>query len=131
MNDYILSIVLILSRIMEEEMLKKLALLACIFALAAGCGAGSAEATRQNDPKEVKTHEPVILRGYDGAELTMNSKEPYSPRQTCGACHDYDKITNGFHFQQGRTDGSGKIVISDSFNPKKPWHKSAGMYGKW
>jgi hypothetical protein len=76
-------------------------------------------------------HVPVSLKGYDGKELTVDSTKPYSPRQTCGDCHDYDKITNGYHFQQGRTDGSGKIVMSDHFNPKKPWIRSAGMFGKW
>jgi hypothetical protein len=32
----------------------------------------------------------------------INSDAPYSPKQTCGKCHDYEKITQGFHFQQGR-----------------------------
>jgi hypothetical protein len=76
-------------------------------------------------------HETVTLKGYDGMELTIDSKEPYSPKQTCGECHDYDEITNGYHFQQGRTNGSGKIVMSDTFNRKKPWIKSDGMFGKW
>lgn len=76
-------------------------------------------------------HIPVKLKGYDGKELKIDSKEPYSPKQTCGMCHNYKEITNGYHFQQGRTDGSGKIIISDSFNPKKPWILSAGMFGKW
>jgi hypothetical protein len=33
-----------------------------------------------------------------------NDTVPYSPRQTCGAsgCHDYGKVTEGFHFTQGR-----------------------------
>jgi hypothetical protein len=33
-----------------------------------------------------------------------NDSVPYSPKQTCGAkgCHDYDKITEGFHFTQGK-----------------------------
>lgn len=76
-------------------------------------------------------HIPVTLKGYDGKELTVDSKEPYSPKQTCGTCHNYKEITNGYHFQQGRTDASGKIVMSDSFNKRKPWILSAGMYGKW
>ena len=34
----------------------------------------------------------------------VNDTVPYSPRQTCGAsgCHDYGKITEGFHFTQGK-----------------------------
>lgn len=77
------------------------------------------------------SHEPVVLKGYDGKELALDSKAPYSPKATCGECHEYARITNGYHFQQGRTDGSGKIVVSDSFNPTKPWILSSGMYGKW
>ena len=61
----------------------------------------------------------------------MESKIPYSPKKTCGGCHDYDQITNGYHFQQGRTDKTGKIVISDTLDPIRPWNLSSGMYGKY
>lgn len=53
-----------------------------------------------------------------------NADQPYSPRQTCGKCHDYDKITAGYHFQQGWE------VISDTFSAKTPWALSDGMMGK-
>jgi len=76
-------------------------------------------------------HEKIILRGYDGNPLTLESKIPYSSKKTCGGCHDYDRITNGYHFQQGRTDGAGKIVIRDAFDPKYPWSLSSGMYGRF
>ena len=75
-------------------------------------------------------HKKIILRGFDGSPLTFESKMPYSPKKTCGSCHDYNQITNGYHFQQGRTDGTGKIVISDTFDPQYPWSLSSGMYGK-
>ena len=76
-------------------------------------------------------HEKIEIKAFDGKPLTVDSNAPYSPRKTCGACHDYGQITNGYHFQQGRTDGSGKIVIRDTFNPKYPWDLSSGMYGKY
>jgi hypothetical protein len=76
-------------------------------------------------------HKDIALKGFDGNPLTLESKTPYSPKKTCGACHDYEQITNGYHFQQGRTDGTGKIVISDTFDPKVPWNLSSGMYGKY
>ena len=79
---------------------------------------------------QVREHEKIIMKGFDGNPMTVDSKAPYSPKRTCGACHDYDRITNGYHFQQGRTDGTGKIVISDAFDPKYPWNLSSGMYGK-
>lgn len=76
-------------------------------------------------------HERIEIRGFDGSPLTVDSKVPYSPRRTCGACHDYEQITKGYHFQQGRVDGSGKIAIRDTFNPKYPWNLSSGMFGKY
>jgi hypothetical protein len=79
---------------------------------------------------QVSLHEKIVLKGLDGNPLSIDSKMPYSPKKTCGACHDYDRITNGYHFQQGRTDGAGKIVISDTFDSKYPWNLSSGMYGK-
>ncbi len=79
----------------------------------------------------VSAHEAVDLIGYDGKVLTTESTAPYSPKLTCGECHDYDAITNGYHFQQGRTNAAGDIVMSDDFNLKKPWVLSSGMYGKW
>jgi hypothetical protein len=81
-------------------------------------------------PSQEAKHPGILLRGFDGSLLTLESKLPYSPRKTCGACHDYARITNGYHFQQGRTDGTGKIIISDTSNPKFPWNLSPGMFGK-
>jgi hypothetical protein len=77
------------------------------------------------------SHEKIIVKGFDGRPLTVESKTPYSPKKTCGGCHNYNQITNGYHFQQGRTDGTGKIVISDTFDPRYPWSLSSGMYGKY
>jgi hypothetical protein len=79
---------------------------------------------------QVFTHEKIVLRGFDGNPISIDSKNPYSPKDTCGKCHDYERITRGYHFQQGRTDSTGKIVISDTFDQKYPWNLSSGMYGK-
>jgi hypothetical protein len=79
---------------------------------------------------EVFTHEKIVLRGFDGHPISIDSKNPYSPKNTCGKCHDYVRVTRGYHFQQGRTDSTGKIVISDTFDQKYPWNLSSGMYGK-
>jgi len=51
---------------------------------------------------------------------------PYSPRQTCGAkgCHDYDKITQGFHFQQGKGE-----AVPKEFAARYQWASSPGNYG--
>jgi len=82
-------------------------------------------------PSEDSLHKQIILRGFDDNPLTLESTLPYSPKKTCGACHDYKQITNGYHFQQGRTDRTGKIVIRDGFDPRYPWNLSSGMYGKY
>jgi hypothetical protein len=72
-----------------------------------------------------------MMRDFEGNPLTLESKVPYSPRKTCGACHDYDRITKGYHFQQGRTDGTGRIIVSDAYDEKYPWNLSPGLYGKY
>ena len=77
-------------------------------------------------------HENIVLRDVLGTPLTVDSTAPYSPRQTCGACHDVDAIANGYHFQQGRTDPHGAIQTKDDFYADgRDWLKSDGMYGKW
>ena len=79
---------------------------------------------------QVRLHEKIVLRGPDGTELTIESKVPYSPKRTCGTCHVYDEITNGYHFQQGRTDGTRRILISDDYDRKLTWNLSSGLYGR-
>lgn len=72
-------------------------------------------------PFHLKTEDGKIINPLSGE----NADQPYSPRQTCGACHDYDKITKGYHFQQGWDR------IKDDFNKTKPWVLSDGMLGKF
>ena len=70
----------------------------------------------------------VVLRDVAGNPLAVGSTEPYSPRQTCGACHDYATVTKGYHFQQGFDE-----LIADAVRTagEKPFIKGPGMYGKW
>ncbi len=52
---------------------------------------------------------------------------PYSPRMTCGKCHNYNKITEGYHFQQGK----GEKMTAD-YAQAYPWARSPGQYGgRW
>ncbi|MGQ9731607.1 MAG: multiheme c-type cytochrome [Candidatus Zipacnadales bacterium] len=53
-----------------------------------------------------------------------NANVPYSPKQTCGACHDYTKITEGFHFQQG----AGERPTEDQA-ARCQWASTPGNYG--
>ena len=74
-------------------------------------------------PFHLKTEDGKIINPLTGE----NADQPYSPRQTCGACHNYDEITKGYHFQQGWDR------ISDDYGLKKnrPWVLSDGMLGKF
>jgi len=71
---------------------------------------------------------PFFLYDEDGNIIdpvnNINADKPYSPRQTCGQCHDYDKITEGYHFQQGKDE-----ISSDTFNERYQWVSSPGNYG--
>jgi len=73
---------------------------------------------------------PYKLRDEQGNIIDpvkgINASTPYSPRQTCGAtgCHDYNKITEGFHFQQGK----GEAVPPD-MAARYQWVSSPGNYG--
>lgn len=82
----------------------------------------------------MRGHTPVPIRDTIGNWLTVGSTEPYSGRQTCGGtnCHDIDAISNGFKFQQGRTDPDGNIVMQDDFFGDGRLHnRSPGMYGRF
>ncbi|MBM4273587.1 MAG: hypothetical protein FJ134_03870 [Deltaproteobacteria bacterium] len=78
---------------------------------------------------KIRTHAPIQLKTEDGKIINPltgeNADQPYSPRQTCGACHNYNDITKGYHFQQGWDR------VKDNFNAKKPWVLSDGMMGKF
>lgn len=73
---------------------------------------------------------PFNLRDEDGNIIdplhNFNANKPYSPKETCGAkgCHDYKKITEGFHFQQGKGERpTGEMV------KRYLWMSSPGDYG--
>jgi len=73
---------------------------------------------------------PFPLRDEAGAVINpgsgANATAPYSPKQTCGAkgCHDYEKITQGFHFTQGKGE-----KMPPEFAARYNWVSSPGNYG--
>lgn len=90
----------------------------------------------------------IGLHDAQGNAVTSASTAPYSPSRSCGTsgCHDVGLITQGYHFQQGRTNGAARVQVSDTFagamlsydasgNPLAGtgawWKLSDGMYGKW
>ncbi|MDL1959882.1 MAG: hypothetical protein LWW99_11105 [Deltaproteobacteria bacterium] len=64
--------------------------------------------TKSIEKETVATHQPFILRDEQGNAIDpihdINTDRPYSPEQTCGECHDYNKITEGYHFTQGKEE---------------------------
>lgn len=71
---------------------------------------------------------PFFLRDEAGNVINPvvgeNADKPYSPKQTCGACHDYEKITQGFHFQQGADEQRPGVL-----GERCQWVSSPGNYG--
>jgi len=71
---------------------------------------------------------PFFLRDEVGNVINPvtgeNAHKPYSPKRTCGACHDYDKITQGYHFQQGVDEKA-----PEPLGERCQWVSSPGNYG--
>ena len=71
---------------------------------------------------------PFNLYDEDGNVIdpvnNINADKPYSPKQTCGKCHDYNKITQGFHFQQGKDE-----VATGTIAERYQWVSNPGNYG--
>lgn len=116
-----------LARVLTVPLLAGLAVVALA---TAGCGGSSNSNGGTDEP--AMDHTNIVLKDRLGDPLTVDSTEPYSPRQTCGTCHDVDAISNGYHFQQGRTDANGAVQTTpDFFGDGRNWLLSDGMYGKW
>ncbi len=96
-------------------------LVLCVMAWAFACAADPVE-----PPKGVCP--PFQLRGEQGNVINPvtgeNAGVPYSPKQTCGQCHDYDLITEGFHF----TQGAGEEPTPDQA-ARCQWVSTPGNYG--
>ncbi len=85
-----------------------------------------AKAARSARPGDVCP--PFFLRDEAGHVINPvtgeNADKPYSPKQTCGACHDYEKITQGYHFQQGADEQA-----PGPLGERCQWVSSPGNYG--
>jgi len=83
---------------------------------------------------------PIPLLDAAGNHVTAGGsadKVAYSAKETCGACHDYNKIErHSFHAQLGANQFLGwnawkyGNVNSGAFKGK-PWVQSFGHVGKW
>lgn len=104
----------------------------------------------------VGSYPGIPLRDATGAVITATSTVPYSPKQTCGMCHDYGSgwttstktqynrsgdilsydvpypqhgVSAGYHFQQGRNIDWDDTQRTAYGLPE--FTSSAGMYGKY
>lgn len=73
------------------------------------------------------SHPLLVLKDAAGKNV-LETGEPISTRQTCGGCHDYDFITDSFHFQQGKNEMNAKLLASHGI---APFNSSPGMFGKF
>ncbi|MFZ3136444.1 MAG: hypothetical protein WA126_03520 [Thermodesulfovibrionales bacterium] len=97
-------------------------------------GAFSLRAENQKEPEKKPAASgvcpPFYLKDEAGNIIdpvhNVNADKPYSPKQTCGAkdCHNYNKITEGFHFTQGKGE-----KVPELFAKRYNWASSPGNYG--
>ena len=73
---------------------------------------------------QVVDHPEIALLDEEGKNV-LDSGKPYSPKQSCGSCHDYDSITHAYHFEMGRDEAS------DQFGPLRGMSQlsSPGYFG--
>ncbi|UCG84852.1 MAG: formate dehydrogenase subunit gamma [Gemmatimonadota bacterium] len=82
-------------------------------------------------PSAVAQHPAIYFFDANGGLINpvtgVNADVPFSTKRTCGMCHDYDQITQGFHFQMGWD------VVSDDYGVEqgRPWSLSNGFLGRW
>ncbi len=92
-------------------------------------------------------HPPVTLLDQNGTPIkdqldptdtittasgTVYMRGPaYSPKKTCGACHDYNEITRAFHFREGAGPNGENLSDhwSDEHNDGTLYKYLANAYG--
>jgi len=96
-----------------------------------------ASALKKNRPTR-RVCPPFPLLDEEGRVINPvsgeNADRPYSPARTCGKCHDYGKITEGFHFTQGAGEKAPPDLaarcqwVSTPGNFGGPWCSPAPLY---
>jgi hypothetical protein len=112
--------------------MKRLIVFAVVVAFCLGAFSLRAENQKEPEKKPVASGvcPPFYLKDEGGNIIdpvrNINTDKPYSPKQTCGTkdCHDYNKITKGFHFTQGKGE-----KVPDLFAKRYNWVSSPGNYG--
>lgn len=72
-------------------------------------------------------HPSFPLLDKEGVNV-LDSGEPVSTMQTCGACHDSEFIAaHSFHVDVGLSS----IINEEEFFEARPWDSSPGWFGRW
>jgi len=90
----------------------------CLIALVVVCGmlnrpARAADSWARSDSDARYLHH-INLYDANNRKITAESNQPYSPRRTCGRCHDYETIAHGWHFNASLPD-------TIDGRPGEPW----------
>ena len=102
--------------------------LTCLAVVLALCAGAGADTQRRLPPRSCP---PFYLKDEGGRVISPvwspDEPAPYSPRETCGTCHPYQRIVRGYHFQMGAE------VMTDDYGEDtgRPWDLSNGWFGKW
>ncbi len=112
--------------------MKRLIVFAMVVIICLGAFALHAENPKEPEKKPAPSGvcPPFHLKDEAGNIIdpvnNLNADKPYSPKQTCGTkgCHDYNKITEGFHFTQGK----GEKPTPD-MEKRYLWVSTPGDYG--
>ncbi|MDD4869959.1 MAG: hypothetical protein PHR77_05310 [Kiritimatiellae bacterium] len=99
--------------------MKQVTFIAAFLIVAARMSAGIDEAPKKfhewSGSRTIPVHR-IALSDENGENIVPQYKlsMPYSSRKTCGACHDYNKISRGWHFNYAEKDAlKGR--------PGQPW----------
>jgi cytochrome b subunit of formate dehydrogenase len=93
-------------------------------------GLSAADSLLEHPNRAMGVCPPFKLRDESGTIIDPkhgeNASVPCSPKQTCGAsgCHNYDRISQGFHFQQGKDEKP-----SAEYAARYNWISHPGNYG--
>ena len=108
------------SKILIVRALVPLTLVLCVFSHSQAAEKGKGLGDGHDGNRTSITH---LITLYDEAGLPIKATDkqprPISMRNTCGACHDYDKMATGWHFHSGTTNVlSGRVgepwVLTDT-----------------
>lgn len=88
----------------------------CVFLLPMALSHGEAAAPARHDGSRTPPVHLLPLLDNEGNEIipTNNPDKPFSTRFTCGECHDYDAIRQGWHFNAAAVD-------TQAGRPGEPW----------